>query len=299
MKKNRALIITLTSSLLIGCGQTTVNSINDVKEDSQTTEDIVNKEEQTDIYEDSTDGKNLDDVYLQYKDILFTFMESGILPMDDRDIEAPAEEMNTVLKYSSFAVADIDNDDIDELIVYFDDACMAGMVAVIYDYLDGQAKYKFMEFPNLSIYENGTIEAGWSHNQGYAGAFWPYNLYYYNSDSDEYIEVGSVDAYDKDLYECNKEVLDSSGSSFPAEADIDGNGFVYYIYENGLEDYQKIAPVDDDVYQDWLNQYTDGLDKISLDFYRITNDTVERLGDKAYFESLKKSGSDLYVAPYY
>lgn len=283
----------------MGCVQTTDASISDEAVDNHAADNDGILDAKSDDIDNSANEKNLDDVYLQYKAILVTFMESGVLPTDDRNIEAPAEEMNTVLKYSSFAVTDIDNDDIDELIVYFDDACMAGMVAVIYDYIDGQAKYKFLEFPNLSIYENGTIEAGWSHNQGYAGAFWPYNLYYYNKDTDEYVEVGSVDAYDKDLYECNKEVLDASGSSFPEEADIDGNGFVYYIYENGLEDYQKIEPVDDVVYQEWLNQYTDGSNKISLDFYRITDETVNRIGDKDYFEELKNSESNLYVAPYY
>lgn len=299
MKVIRVSIIVLIGCLLIGCVQIKDDSISNEAVNTQTADNIDIVEVKADVIDNSAEAINLDDVYRQYKDILVEFMKSGVLHMDNRDIETPEAEMNTVLKYSSFAVEDIDNDDIDELIVYYDDACMAGMIAVIYDFIDGQATYKFMEFPNLSIYENGTIEAGWSHNQGYAGDFWPYNLYYYNPNTNEYDAVGSVDAYDKGLYECNKEVLDASGSPFPAESDKDGNGFVYYIYENGLEDYQKIEPVDDEAYQKWLSQYTDGTNKISLDFYRITNETVERIGDKEYFENLKNSESDFYVAPYY
>ncbi|MDC7278066.1 hypothetical protein NXH64_00985 [Butyrivibrio fibrisolvens] len=299
MKVYRVSIVLLTGYLLIGCGQTKEASNSDEAVVTQTSDNLDIAEVKDDVIDYSMEAINLDDAYLQYKDILVKFMESGVLHMADRDIETPEAEMNTVLKYSSFAVADIDNDDIDELIVYYDDACMAGMIAVIYDYIDGKARYKFMEFPNLSIYENGTIEAGWSHNQGYAGDFWPYNLYYYNPDTNEYDAVGSVDAYDKGVYECNKEVLDANGSPFPAGTDKDGNGFVYYIYENGLEDYQKIEPVDDEEYQKWLKQYTDDTNKISLDFYRITNETVERIGDKEYFENIKNSKSDFYVAPYY
>ena len=74
------------------------------------------------------------------------------------------------------------------------------------------------EFPALTFYENGTVTADWSHNQGRAGRFWPYTLYQYSLDSGVYEETGSVDAWDLECAGGDERLA----AAFPDEADADG-----------------------------------------------------------------------------
>lgn len=103
---------------------------------------------------------------------------------------------------NKFAVCDIDQDGKDELIIQYITTYMAGMVELIYDYdkESDTVRTEFGEFPAITFYDNGVIEAGFSHNQGLAGDFWPYNLYQYEPDSDAYIMVGMIDAKFRRLF---------------------------------------------------------------------------------------------------
>lgn len=74
------------------------------------------------------------------------------------------------------------------------------------------------EFPALTFYENGTVTADWSHNQGRAGRFWPYTLYQYSPDSGVYEETGSVDAWDLECAGGDERLA----AAFPDEADAGG-----------------------------------------------------------------------------
>lgn len=216
--------------------------------------------------------------YTAYKDIMLDLCNNNSL--------FGYQELPEVIAYedmssNEFAVADIDADGLDELIVYYTTTAVAGHIGLIYDYNGetGEFYLKFGEYPLLSFYENGAIEAGWSHNQGYAGDFWPYTLYVYDKDNDTYNLVGFVDAYDRSLYELNKDVLESN--PFPYDVDADGNGFVYYLYsdEDNLSDYGMIPAVDDDAYQAWLLQYTEGSNKLEISFYGVTEENINQVFD--------------------
>ena len=101
-----------------------------------------------------------------------------------------------------YAIADVDSDGKDELIISFTTAPVAGEAEQVYGYndADGTLKLKLNEFPQVTYYTNGIAEVGWSHNQGWAGdRLWPYSLFFYNADKDEYEMRYSVDAWDKAL----------------------------------------------------------------------------------------------------
>ena len=103
---------------------------------------------------------------------------------------------------NQFAIYDIDFDGKEELIIQYTTTYTAGMVEVIYDY-DSKTKLlkeELRSFPSLTYYNNGIVSADWSHNQGLAGLgdFWPYTLYQYKQESDTYIEIASVDAWNKE-----------------------------------------------------------------------------------------------------
>jgi len=213
--------------------------------------------------------------YAAYKNIMLDFVNNNYLPGYGDLTEIIMSNVSGITE-NEFAVADVDADGRDELVVYFLTSAVAGHIGIIYDCNEetGECFIELKEYPLFSFYENGTIEAGWSHNQGYAGDFWPYTLYVHDKESDIYNAVGYVDAYDRNLYEYNREALESR--PYPYDIDKDNNGFVYYLYdyENALRDYQQIEAVDDDAYQSWLLQYTEGTGKTTIEFHEATEENV-------------------------
>lgn len=173
---------------------------------------------------------------------------------------------------NQFAVYDIDRDGKDELIIEYITTAMAGMVVKIYDFNSSTntPTEQFSEFPNLTYYNNGVIEAGWSHNQGLAGDFWPYTLYRYDQESDTYIEVGMVDAWDKSMSE-----TDNEGKHFPDDIDKNGDGVVYFIMLNGK--YENDNPVDLEEYNQWHDSYVGGAEKVKVPFMKLNEENINSI----------------------
>lgn len=165
---------------------------------------------------------------------------------------------------NKFAIYDIDQDGKDELIIEYVTTAMAGMTEKIYGFnaSTNAASEEFSEFPNLTYYDNGVIEAGWSHNQGFAGEFWPYTLYQYNAESDTYAKIGMVDAWDKSLSE-----KDYDGNPFPVDSDKNGDGIVYYIMPG--DNYLLDKPVDLDEYNLWHDSYVGGAGKVDVPYVSL------------------------------
>lgn len=170
---------------------------------------------------------------------------------------------------NQFAVYDIDQDGEKELLVHYITTNMAGMVEIIYDYDhdSGKVREEFLEFPALKCYDNGVIEAGWSHNQGLAGRFWPYTLYKYDKESDTYFQVAMVDAWDKTLSE-----KDYDGNSFPDSVDVNGDGIVYYIMSDGKYEFRR--PVDGEEYNQWRNSYLGNAELINIPYQSLTEENI-------------------------
>lgn len=151
---------------------------------------------------------------------------------------------------NEFALFDLDSDGEEELIVRYINTYTAGMFGAVYGYdrAENRLTTQLLEFPALSFYENGTVEAGWSHNQGLAGRFWPCTLYRYDSSSDTYFPYACVDAWDREFFE-----TDFDGDPFPAYADPEGHNIVYYISLYGQE--EEPAPVSQQEYNAWYNEF--------------------------------------------
>ena len=161
---------------------------------------------------------------------------------------------------NEFAVFDIDGDCEDELIIRYTNTYMAGMFGAVYGYDNaaGRLTTQLMEFPALSFFPNGTVEAGWSHNQGLAGRFWPCTLYRYDAASDTYFPIASVDAWDREFFE-----TDFDGNPFPTEADPNGDNIVYYIHLYAQE--EEPAPVSQQEFDAWYRE-TIGFDPALHDY---------------------------------
>lgn len=211
------------------------------------------------------------DVHALYAQILKTLLDENRLPDDLND---PGDYIGTVaereaMAENQFAVCDVDGDGREELVIQYLTANMvAGMRALIYDTDEnGGLRLQFSEFPNLTFYDNGAIQAGWSHNQGLAGDFWPYTLYVYNPESDLYRDVGSVDAWSRDFQPQN----------YPVDTDTSNSGFVYYVYRDMGTEYGVIPPVDESEYLQWREEYLAGAAELEMPWQSLTAEHIQIL----------------------
>lgn len=149
----------------------------------------------------------------------------------------------------TFAIYDVDGDSRDELLIVHTVAPMAGQVHYVFDYDSDANKFvaELNEFPMLTFYDNGVVKAGWSHNQGLGGDFWPFSVYKYDGVSDTYKLVGMIDAWDKQMAD-----EDYDGNKYPDDIDVSGSGFVYYIMVDG--ECEKAEPVDVTEFNKWCQE---------------------------------------------
>ena len=122
----------------------------------------------------------------------------------------------TIWGENRFAVTDIDGDGIDELLIDFGNAPMAGEQFYVFQYEpDGDTfREELSEFPAVEFYEGGYLTVQASHNQGLAGEFWPYAIYRYNAEQDIYEQFYYIYAWDKTYFSENMD-----GDPFPDDVD--------------------------------------------------------------------------------
>ena len=114
-----------------------------------------------------------------YQAALENIYQNRILP-DGSELR---DDISDEMSGNKFAVYDVDHDGREELVFCYTATSMASMTAKIYDYdeASGELYEELSQFPMLTFYDNATIGAGISHNQGYAGEFWPYTFYTYDA----------------------------------------------------------------------------------------------------------------------
>lgn len=175
---------------------------------------------------------------------------------------------------NNFAVCDIDGDGKEELIISYSTTHMAGITEIIYgfDAAGGSVYEEFREFPALTYYDNGVVEAQLSHDHGMSGEsdFWPYVLYQYSEEKDVYELVAGVDAWNKSYRE-----TDDAGNSFPDEADADGDGMVYYL--TGGEKDKSEGPLDGEEYQQWRDSVLGNGNIVQIAYKNLTADNISAL----------------------
>ena len=203
-----------------------------------------------------------------YTEVLnnFYFNHTDPSGQDMGSFEGIGEEWN------QFAVFDVDLDGQDELLVsYTATIASAGMREYVfgYDGTGGNVREEFSEFPLAKYYDNGIIEAGWSHNQGRAGdALWPYTFWRYDPQSDTYQASEMADAWDKSLVE----------DGFPDSADKDGDGLVYYLIEYGnYVDYASDTPVDKSGYDKWRESFLGGANELAVPYVTLNEENIKNI----------------------
>lgn len=178
-----------------------------------------------------------------------------------------------------FALHDVDGDGAEELILLWQNACMAGQMELVYGYGETahEVRQELRECPGVIFYDNGAVEAPWSHNQGWANEFWPYRLYRYHSGTDTYENMGAVDAWDKTV----------ASDGFPLDVDADGDGMVYVLLTDnwnytthrdpgtGAEYwYYEEPPVDGEEYLRWRDGIVGDAEALELSFLPLTAENI-------------------------
>lgn len=249
----------------------------DEDESSDTAETIILKEEGVSDSmdagnEEDSDEKNPEKAQALYEAQIRHYY-GGILSQIIAARQLPDGELDTSsleagfggMRDNHFAVTDIDGDGREELIVSYSNACMAGMMEIIYDYDPGLGKLKreFTEFPALTYYDNGIIKAEASHNHSH-GEFWPFTLYRYEPKRDSYEQIGYVCAWDK-------EISDSyEGQPFPDELDVDGDGTIYCIqtdtWAKDVFEWYEDYRYDQADFEEWYDGLMEGAEKIAIEY---------------------------------
>lgn len=286
LKKNLALgtVLMLTATSLWGCGTKDTSNTETASAEQPVTEET-GPAENTDTNDsaepeaesasdteenanDAIDQKALITAQIRHKynGVLSQLVCAQQLPNGDM-IESPYD-WNMEMTDNSYAIADIDGDGYEELVISYSTASMAGMFEAVYGYNPetDTLTQEFMGFPSVTFYDNGMIKADASHNQSY-GEFWPFSLYQYNAASDSYLQVGYVDTWDTSFTATYYDYETETEVPFPTDKDTDGDGILYNIqkgdpnnYSWDISDYQY----NKNDFEEWYESYLNGAKEIAL-----------------------------------
>lgn len=277
MRKLAVTSVLLTALLISGCSRTKDIQPTDVQTTIETTETQISTETETTTEnqvpaepttetvvqpEEPTDsvGRSAREIYREALDNLH---DHNMLPGGDE-----ADTSLGDIETNQFAIFDVDGDGREELIIRISlSASVAGMVELVYGINEqGELFAELTAFPSLTYYTDGHVTTDISHNQGYAGEFWPYTLLQYDKDTDAWEQVAFVDAMDKSL-------MEEMGAAdlYPEDADTSGSGFVYYIGSD--------EPVDVTEYQAWYDAWHSKTEPIDVPYRALTMENIELVTD--------------------
>ena len=181
--------------------------------------------------------------------------------------EAIFEDMSE----NTFALADVDGDGREELVLLTQPNIYAGYQGYILDYDQnaGSVYIQFESTPGFTFYRNGALRVDDHHAQGsWTSTFWPHSLYTYQPDTDSYELAGHVDAWEKEISDINPDNL----PPFPTEKDVSGAGILYYI-----EGASRGDEVDQSVYLEWLEPILGDAQPLELEYLPLTEENISRI----------------------
>ncbi len=279
MKKMVAAVL-LGCLLLAGCGTTIRDEIakQEQKEaDGDRSEAVTETEavEETESESETEAEEKEEKEFLtakrrsRYADVLAQLIGTGTWPdgsVVDYETDASFGEMED----NQFAIADVDGDGEEELMISYSTTVMAGMHEDVYGYdaQEDEVYLELSEFPGVCYYENGWAEASASHNHSMGPDFWPYQLYAFDKTTRTYETFGSVEAWDKSYYPENYD-----GEAFPDDQDEDGDGILYFFQQGGNYFYEK--GMDEADYKAWRKETLGGAKEIPVKWKNLSYENYE------------------------
>lgn len=171
---------------------------------------------------------------------------------------------------NQFALCDVNGDGVDELIVRFTTAPMAGNTEVIYAFqkADGTLKQILTASPNLTYYMNGIIKEDWSHGSELASeGYWPYTLYQYDAAEGSFEELAQVNMWSKAVA-----TVDYKGDPYPDDIDTEGAGTVFIL--GGPDEVKTVSKSD---YEQWLADTMGDPAKLDIPYQALSEENITSL----------------------
>lgn len=169
-----------------------------------------------------------------------------------------------------FAMYDINNDGMEELIVQFVTAPVAGNMETVYSYDEKTDTLvnQLSVFPAVTYYEGGFIKEEWSHGSDLAGEdYWPYNLYQYNAQTGQYDPVAEVNMWSKSV-----DVVDYKGDPYPEDIDKEKAGTVFILTRNGVT--ETISKSD---YEAWLSALIGDNHILQIPYQALNEENIKKV----------------------
>ncbi len=212
------------------------------------------------------------DMLAAYTGILELAFSGEPSPDDYFNYYDPAVTGRAELAQNRFAVCDVDGDGADELVIDYTTTYTPGMNVAVYGYdgATGEVRQELRDYRAATFYDNGYATVDASHNQGrnaLDGDWWPYSLYRYDRETDTYQLAAVVDAWNREQAESVED------QTFPASADADGDGVVYYAGT----DWDYRDPMDGGEYQKWVSSWQAGAKEVDIPWRDLTWDNVHSL----------------------
>lgn len=205
---------------------------------------------------------------LAYAKVLTDLLEKHVFPDGRKD--GFTEELNH-MEENKFALADVDKDGSEELVIRYTSAQLQDHRGLVlgYDEKAGTVKTQLDEYPDMIFFENGSVLAHWASNTGKGGAFWPFSLYVYRPEQDSYSYEGAADAWDRNV----------DPEHYPAEVDQSNTGFVYYLLSSVRDN--DVPPVDAAQYQAWVENIVGNGQMLNLNYMDLTAENIEKIRQEA------------------
>lgn len=183
---------------------------------------------------------------------------------------------------SEFAVADVDGDGSEELILSLLGAGTADSFVGVYGVTaEGSLVSKGAFVLGAEFYSGGLVKNYASHNQGPCGDFQGYSFEKYDPATNCYQPLVAVEAVDKAAVEALAAEAEERGAEpeyiYPAEADISGSGRVYYITSPGSA--EEPVPCDVTEYEARVAQILSGAELLAPGYRPLTRENVDALAD--------------------
>lgn len=151
-----------------------------------------------------------------------------------------------------YAILDVDGDGKEELLLCHGDDCMAGMFTAVYGF-DPETetlREELVEWPGLTLYDNGYIRAESSHNQT-SGNLWPYMLWRYDETADKYVQ---------------QYVVHSTADGSPEE----NAGERYFVNPASEDGWNEEKPMDEAEYLAWEQSWMEGGEEIRPEWQSVS-----------------------------
>lgn len=194
------------------------------------------------------------DVRAAYAQVLENLLQENTLP----DGSVLAYEYSNL--YGYFALADINHDGQEELILYADE--IHGYI-LGYDQDTAQVQILLEGSPNMEFYSDGVVKVPMIDIPR------NYTVYQYQQQADPYQQMAKVTSWVQQLEPTNE-----NGDPFPTWIDISGTGTVYYVESPNS---QGTAPMDQSDYLAWEAETIPDSQRLTLNFLSLSQENIDTL----------------------